>query len=159
MSVTPVQPQIRLALSRARLGQAMHQLHAKSGTGAASHTERPAWWEALRAEPGTRVLLDTLAVWWARQPWQQSTALLAVSASQLLRPLAQRYPVALVLGAAVLGGSLVMLKPWRWISVPALAAGLLPGLLAKLASQLRPISWADLLNSWLQAGDKDMPAP
>jgi hypothetical protein len=52
-----------------------------------------------------------------------------------------------------------MLKPWRWISVPALAAGLLPGLLAKLASQLRPISWADLLNSWLQAGDKDMPAP
>ena len=151
MSASPLPPQIRLALSRARLGQALHQLHAESGHAAASPGAQPAWWEALRAEPGTRVLLDTLAAWWARQPWQQSSALLAASAGQLLRPLAQRNPVALVLGAAALGGVLVLLKPWRWISVPALAAGLLPGLLAKLVSQLRPMSWADLLNSWLQS--------
>lgn len=158
MSATPLPPQVRLALSRERLRQALHRLPGGPGPAAAAQAGHPAWWKALRAEPGMRVLLDTLAAWWAQQPWQRSTALLAASAQQLLRPLAQRNPVALVLGAAAIGGALVLVKPWRWISVPALVAGLLPPLMARLFSQLSPLSWVDLLNSWLQTADAPSPA-
>jgi hypothetical protein len=157
MSATPLHAQVRLALSRNRLSVALHQLRAEKNQEDARHTASPAWWEALRAEPGTRVLLDTLSAWWTQQPWHQTTALLTESAKQLLRPLAQRNPLALVLGAAALGGVLIVLKPWRWISVPTLAAGLLPSLVSRMFSQLRPLSWVQIINSWLQANDKAAP--
>jgi hypothetical protein len=159
MSATPLHPQVRLALSRTRLRLALQTLHAGQDQAAAAHAGRPAWWEALRAESGTRVLLDTLSTWWSQQPWHKTTAVLAESAKQLLRPAAQRNPLALILGAAALGGALVLLKPWRWLSVPALAAGLLPPLVARVFSQLRPLSWADLLNSWLQTTGNTGPKP
>lgn len=152
-------PLSRLALSRGRLRQALQELQAAQEPAAAAHSGRPAWWEALRAEPGTRVLLDTLAAWWAQQPWHKATAMLAESAKHLLRPMAQRNPVALVVGAATIGAALVLFKPWRWISVPTLAAGLLPALVTKVLSQLRPLSWMDLLSSWLQSGNKAEPKP
>jgi hypothetical protein len=166
MSTTPHQqsapqpdPQLRLALSRKHLSLALHQLRAEQIQAAAQHSAHPAWWDALRAEPGTRLLLDTLTAWWVQQPWHQTTALLAASAKQLLRPLAQRKPVALVLAATALGAVLVLLKPWRWISVPALAAGLLPPLMVKLFHQLQPLSWVQVLNSWLQARSQAEPPP
>lgn len=159
MRAAPLSPQVRLALSRSRLSLALHQLQAVHGPAEAPHTPRSAWWKALRAEPGTRVLLDTLAAWWTRQPWHQTTTLLAESANQLLRPVARRNPIALVLGAAALGAAIVLLKPWRWISAPALATGLLPQLMTRMLSQLQPMSWAQVLNSWLQADDKAGPTP
>jgi hypothetical protein len=155
-----MQPLIRLALSRSRLSLALHHVHAEQGRSSAPReAAHPVWWEALCTEPGTRVVLDALSAWWAQQPWHQTTALLAESAKRLLRPLAQRNPVALVLGAAAIGGAVVLLKPWRWISVPALTAGVMPGLIAGVFSQLRPLSWAELLNSWLKTLDKNGPAP
>ena len=131
MSAAPLHPQIRLALLRSRLSLALHHLQAGQGQAAASQGAHPDWWNSLRAEPGTRVLLDTLAAWWAQQPWHQTAALLAESAKHLLRPVAQRNPLLLVVGAAVLGGALVLLKPWRWISVPTLAASLLSQFMAR----------------------------
>ena len=68
MSVPSPHPLVRLALSRNRLSLALHQMQAKKHEAAAHHNENPAWWEALRAEPGTRLLLDTLTAWWVQQP-------------------------------------------------------------------------------------------
>ncbi|NVO06799.1 MAG: hypothetical protein HXX19_13105 [Rhodoferax sp.] len=146
--------QLRLDQSRARLRLALQRLHASDAAppqgGPAAGSD---WLSALRAEPGTRVLLEALAVWWARQPWQASASLVSSLVAQRLRPLAQRNPLGLVLSALAVGALVVVLRPWRWISVPALAAGLLPTLFSKLAAHLRPLSWADLLASWLQAGN------
>jgi hypothetical protein len=158
MSATPVRPQIRLALSRSQLRLALLQLHAAAGPADPSHAA-PAWWKALRAEPGTRVLLGALAAWWTRQPWHQTAALLAESAKQLLRPVAQRNPLTLVLAATAIGGALVLIKPWRWLSVSALATGLLPEIVSRVLGTLRPMGWAELLNSWLQANDQAGPRP
>jgi hypothetical protein len=83
--------------------------------------------------------------------------MVAIAARELLRPMAQRNPIGMVLGAAAVGGALVLFKPWRWISVPNLAAGLLPQLLAKLVTQLRPVSWAEVLAGWMKADTP--PAP
>ncbi len=159
MSDIPQTPQVRLALSRSRLSLALHELHAEQIKAAAQHSARPAWWEALRAEPGTRLLLDTLTAWWVQQPWHQSTFLLAASAKQLLRPLAQRNPIALVLAAMAVGGALVLLKPWRWISGSALVAGLLPPIMVRIFQKLQPLTWTQVLSSWIQAGNPAAPPP
>jgi hypothetical protein len=145
-------PQTRLAVSRSRLRLELQAW--QRGQETPTNSTQQSWLDALRAEPGTRVLLDALHLWWARQSWHQTTATLIASLSQLLRPLAQRNPLMLVLGAAALGGALVLFKPWRWLSLSTIAAGLLPQLLPKLLELLRPLSWVDMLNSWLQAGTK-----
>jgi hypothetical protein len=145
-------PQTRLAVSRSRLRLELQAW--QRGQETPTNSTQQSWLDALRAEPGTRVLLDALHLWWARQSWYQTTATLVASLSQLLRPLAQRNPLMLVLGAAALGGALVLFKPWRWLSLSTIAAGLLPQLLPKLLELLRPLSWVDMLNSWLQAGTK-----
>ena len=45
----------------------------------------------------------------------------------LIKPLAQKNPLLLVLGAGVVGGCVVALKPWRW-PVASVLAALLPAL-------------------------------
>jgi hypothetical protein len=87
--------------------------------------------------------------------WLKSAAAMTnLVAREWLRPMAQRSPVKLVLGAAAVGGALVLLKPWGWISIPTLAAGLMPQLLGKLVTQLPPVSWVEVLSNWLQANAK-----
>ena len=141
-------PLTRLAVSRSRLRVELQAWqHAQKP---ATKSMQPSWLDALRAEPGTRVLLDALRLWWARQSWHQTTATLAASLSELMHPLAARNPLMLVLGAAALGSALVLIKPWRWLSLSTIAAGLLPQLLPKLLALLRPLSWVDMLDSWLQ---------
>ena len=151
----PTHPQTRLAVSRSRLRLHLQQWQRQQ-TPEALDTQQN-WLDALRAEPGTRVLLNALQLWWAQQPWHQASAALAASVGQLLRPLAQRSPLLLVVGAAALGSALVLLRPWRWLSLPTLAAGLLPQLLPKLLALLRPLSWIDMLNSWMETANKTEP--
>ena len=153
--MTATNPLTRLAVSRSRLRLQMQQWQSQQIPDA--HSADQTWLDALRAEPGTRVLLNALQLWWAQQPWHQASAALAASMGQLLRPLAQRSPLLLVAGAAALGGALVLLKPWRLLSLTTLAAGLLPQLLPKLLALLRPLSWIDMLNGWLQSANKTEP--
>lgn len=144
----PPSPQMRLALSRSRLSVALHRLHAVQNY-SAKEQAHPPWMDALRADPATRIVLDAFAVWWTRQPWHQSATLLGSAARQLLTPLAQRKPLTLVLGAFAVGAVVMLAKPWRWISLPALAAGLLPQLIIKLTELAQPLSWIEMLQAWL----------
>lgn len=152
----PQNPQDRLALSRACLRQAMRTPPSQP-TGAAGQAhagQAPSWLESLRSEPATRVLLDAISAWWAQHPLQTATSVAANSAKAVLNPLVQRNPWGVVLAALVVGGVLVWVRPWRWISPSVLFAGLLPQVLSKIAAQVQPQSWVDMLNAVLQQGQK-----
>lgn len=150
-----VTPEARLARSRARLRLALMQIHAEHAQADAARASGPAWWAKLRSDPGTRLVLDAASTWWAQQPWHKASSVLAASVQQALRPLAQKYPFALVLAAAAAGSLVMLLRPWRWLSVPALAAGLIPALLAKVMGLLQPIPWSEVISNWLKKHTAD----
>ena len=92
----------RLNRSRLRLSLALHQTHAAQSQAKPAHgaAAPPDWLDGLTTDPGLRVLLHTMAAWWAQHPLQDTAAMAALAARELLRPLGQQLPVKLVLGAA-----------------------------------------------------------
>jgi len=56
------------------------------------------------------------------------------TAETLLRSTAQRHPGWLILGAAVVGGSLATTRPWRWLKCSDLLPHLLTELIARLVT-------------------------
>jgi hypothetical protein len=161
MSTPQQSAQARLHLSRLRISLALQKAHATQSQSdpARSATPSPCWADNLTTDPGLRALLQTVAAWWAQHPLQNAASMASLAARELLRPMAQRNPLGMVLGAAAVGGALVLFKPWRWISVPTLAAGLIPQLLAKLVTQLRPVSWAEVLEVWMKIDAPPSPPP
>jgi hypothetical protein len=86
--------------------------------------------------PGINLLLGIFQDWWARQPLRVTLTLAAQATAAVLQPIAQRHPVGLVAGAALAGGLVVLIRPWRWISTPALLTGMLPQLIAEVIKHL-----------------------
>ncbi|MEJ7687246.1 MAG: hypothetical protein WKG52_09795 [Variovorax sp.] len=115
-------PQQRLALSRKAL---VYQLQGgrpaprASDAASASPSDRPAG--LLDHFAWTSVARSMTQRWWRRHP--------ANAVGQLARPLLDRYardqPVKLVTAAATIGVLVVLVKPWRLLSVTALLAALL----------------------------------
>jgi hypothetical protein len=161
MNTSRQSAQARLNHSRMRLSLALHQVHAANGQPDPSRNASapPSWVNNLTTDPALHALLQTVTIWWAQHPLQNAASMAALAAREMLRPMAQRNPLGLVLGAAAIGGALVLVKPWRWISVPTLAAGLLPQLVAKLVTQMPPVSWAEVLASWLKPADPSASTP
>jgi hypothetical protein len=155
MSTSRQIAQARLNNSRLRVSLALHQTHAAQGKPdpASSAGASPSWADCLTTDPALRMLLQTLATWLAKHPLQNAVSMVSLAAREMLRPMAQRNPLGLVLGAAAIGGALVLAKPWRWISVPTLATGLLPQLVAKLVTQLPSVSWIEVLARLLKIDD------
>jgi hypothetical protein len=125
----------RLAQSRERLRQALSGEAGPSGGQAPGKGASPAWLSQLKTLPGAGLLIDLFQAWWQKHPLRLAVTLGVEAAGVLLKPTAQRHPLPLVLGAFALGGLLVWVKPWRWVSTPALLAGLLPSLLAQALGQ------------------------
>jgi len=119
----------RLAQSRERLRQAMQQDSISSSDGDGSGTDS--------------LLSDVLVNWWGKQPLRLALQLTLEAAKVLMQPVARRHPYKLVLGAAAVGGLLVLLRPWGWISTRALAAGLLPQIMSVVMQRLSPKSPRD----------------
>lgn len=111
----------RLAASRERLRQALQQASTCSEDGGSTGAD----------DPLGSLVGDALATWWCKQPLRTALLVAEDAANALARPVAQRHPYALVLGAAGVGGLLVLVRPWRWISIPALLNGVLPQLRSK----------------------------
>jgi hypothetical protein len=123
----------RLALSRERMRQAMRQpdpgrQHADQVD---SVNAGPDWLLTLRATPAARLLVSVFEGWWARQPLRVALSLAAETGTVMLQPTAQKHPFKLVLGAAVAGGLLAAVRPWRWIPTSALLGGLVPQLMSE----------------------------
>ncbi len=141
----------RLALSRERLRQSLRDLSAAPGVapGQRASGSGVAWLGGgLASIPGASLVIEALSQWWSQHPLRMAGTLLADTAKTVLRPVAQRNPLGLVLGAAALGALLVWSRPWRWIFRPALFAGLLPQLFSTTAAHLRPLPWRALV-TWL----------
>lgn len=150
MELTPSE---RLALSRERLRQALRatatreSAHGRAGGGTAATAS---WGDRLRSVPGAALARLALGRWWARQPWRGIGEVLLDSATLVLRPVARRSPLGLMLGALALGGLLARLRPWRWIPKFVLMAGLLPQLLPRGVAAEAGLSWSGLLLSLLR---------
>ena len=141
----------RLALSRERLRSTMMPPPAKAsahafgagsaGSFAAGLTDR------LKDLPGAALLLDAVRTWWAQHPLRTASMVAAEASRKFAAPLAERNPLALILGAVVVGALFALTKPWRWLLRPALFAGLVPALGARLMRQLPLESWLRMFAS------------
>ncbi len=144
MSAEPRLPAAeRLASSRERMRLSMKA--RATATSAASDHDSP--------------LLNALQGWWAGHPLHVAGVVAADAVKTLIRPIAQRHPIALVAGALVLGGLLVWTKPWRGILKPALLAGLLPQLLTKVMAVVPLESWLAVMASFTQRNEQPPTSP
>ena len=129
----------RLARSRDSLRQAIRADRVP----ATPDVGTPNWFkgfDGLKALPGFDALLTALRIGWL-QPLRQAGVTLSDVATPLLKPLAQRYPLALALGGVAIGAILVKLKPWRWLPAAAIVSSLAPQALGKIVSALPVQSW------------------
>ena len=132
MSAVPPSPAERVALSREHLRQAMHAAvapHQPARDPVTGAPQRVAWLDRLKAIPGAAIAADAITQWWAKHPARVAVGVANHTADAMLRPIAQRHPLALVFGALALGAVFAWSRPWRWGLKPALFAGLLPQLL------------------------------
>lgn len=137
----------RLALSRERLRVAL--AHTTPAPGPSPTTAGTGLLDILKATlPGASAVIDTLGStlkqWWARHPLHTSALLASSVVQTLLRPVAQRHPVALVTSAVVLGAALALSRPWRWAFKPHFLSALGPSLLSSVLA-------SDAVQSWLAA--------
>lgn len=141
----------RLALSRERLRQSLRELPA--GGDSASYLAD------LKSQPVTALLFELARAWWHKQPTRVAGTLLADTVKAAVAPLALRHPLALVCGAAALGGLLVWARPWRWGLVkPALLAGLAQQLLAKALNGASLENWLAALAALVTTAQAPAPA-
>ena len=134
--------------SRERLRVALREVHAAQVSEAVRSDSGRAGADAQSTgSTGAEPLIDRLLGWWWPHPLRLACGVLARSTHAAVQPVAQKHPVALVLGAAAVGGLLVTSRPWRLLITPALLAGLLPRLLANATAQLPRGSWLALLTA------------
>ncbi|APW42985.1 hypothetical protein [Rhodoferax saidenbachensis] len=145
MSAPQLTPVERLALSRERLRVAIAHNAAARASGATA--PGAGLIDILKtAVPGAGLLIDTLGPtfkqWWARHPLQSSSAMTSDVVRTVLRPVAQRHPVALMAGAVVLGAVLIWSRPWRWAFRPRnLFATIGPTLVSSVLASAAVQSW------------------
>ena len=143
----------RLAESRARLRQAMQviakppQRASAGGSGSLFGATGAAWLDSLKSAPGINIIVEAVSSWWMRHPLRLASGVAADAARAALQPVAQKNPVALVVGALVLGAVVIWTRPWRWIARPALLAGLFPQVLSKVIAHAPVSSWMTVLSS------------
>lgn len=128
----------RLAASRERLRHAMQRVNSDPITGANSDSILGGLLGNLQAGSGAGLVVGVLQAWWQKQPMRVGLILAQEATTGLLQPIAMRHPYRLVLAAAAVGGLTVVVRPWRWIPVSGLLAGLLPRVLSVAMKTLAP---------------------
>lgn len=119
----------RLALSRERLREA---LQADTGPGTAS------WRDELRSTPAAALLIEALEQWWSQHPLRAAGLAATALLRSALEPLVRRHPLLSLVGALLVGGVLVWLRPWRWVIGTTVLAGLLQRLVSGVMAPQPP---------------------
>ena len=132
----------RLSVSRVHLQQALMPPPHSTVTGDGS--TRPGlirWLDRLATAPVASIVIGTVQRWWATHPMRLAVLLADDAARTVMEPVAKKHPYRLVLGAAAVGGLLMLSRSWRWlpraILTPALTSTLMAGLVPTLISQLK----------------------
>lgn len=99
--------------------------------------------------PGVTILVESLEGWWAQHPLRAVAIVAGEASKKFVRPVAQRNPLGLMIGAVVVGALLVASHPWRWLLRPALFIGLVPQLASHIVKRLPLDSWMSMLSSVL----------
>lgn len=144
-------PSDRLALSRERLRRAMSEISAPEAEAESRGARgRPlAWLDSLKSIAGAPIVIEFVRNWWRHNPLRIAGAG-ADAAQAVVKPMARRNPLTLILGAFLLGGLFAWSRPWRWIVKPALFAGLLSKLFYKATTRVPIESWISVLTSLAQ---------
>lgn len=152
MSAPLLTPSERLTLSRERLRLAMRDSAAPAShaPGARIGGTGPSWLDNLKSIPAAGIVIDAARSWWTEHPWRVAGLLAGETVKTVVRPLAQRHPVGLVVGAVLLGGALAWTRPWRLVFTSSLLAGLLPQLLSKTVARIPAQSWMTLMTQLLK---------
>lgn len=142
----------RLALSREQLRSTMMPAPPKSsphasGIGGSDGSFTANLAERLNELPGATMVIDAVRTWWRQHPLRTATLVAGEASRKFAAPLAERNPVALILGAVVVGALVAWTRPWRWILRPALFAGLLPAVASRVMRQLPLESWLRMFAS------------
>ena len=136
----------RVIASRERLRLAMQRPAPSAakllGRGVSGYFSRLV--ERLRETPGLAVLIEAVESWWSQHPLRTAGDIAAEASRTLVAPLAQRNPLLLLGGAALVGALLALTRPWRWLLKPALLAGLLPQVLSRAIRHLPVESWLSM---------------
>lgn len=143
----------RLTLTRSRLRTAMvdmaHPPQRPSLLDARVRPAAEAWLRKARELPGAALALDSVRGWWEHHPLRTGGVVVEAASRQLVRPIAERRPKVLVLGAAAFGALLVFSRPWRWILRPALFLGLLPQLTTQVIKRVPVENWVGMATALL----------
>ena len=101
----------------------------------------------LRSVPAANLLLDAIASWWSQQPAGILLQLGTTATRTLIKPVAQRHPVALVVCALAFGGLIIWTRPWRWLLRPTAISRWLPRFATGVAAQIPLSVWLSLLRT------------
>ena len=136
----------RIEASRARLRLAMVPPPAL-----ASEPRDDSWLAKFKHLPAVDLVTDALRDWWSRHPLRPFTLVAVEASDAVVKPLARRHPLTLVLVAGVVGAALAWSRPRRWIFRSALFAGLIPQLASQMVSKMPIESWMNVLGAALSA--------
>lgn len=105
------------------------------------------WVHRLREFRYVNEVVSFVETWWATHPMRPVLHVAEEAGNAVARPVAQRSPLTLVLGAAAVGAGLAWVRPWRLLFRSALFAGLVPQLASRLVSRLPLESWMSMAGS------------
>lgn len=139
----------RLQRSRAGIQRALTESSpdAPPGTSAGAAPLLADVLTKLRNVPAANLLLDAIASWWSQQPAGILLRLGTTATRTLVKPIAQRHPVALIVCALAFGGLITWTRPQRWLIRPAAVSRWLPRFAAGVAAHIPLSVWLTLLRT------------
>jgi len=137
----------RIEASRARLKLAMSPPPPALESGAGPQAQ--SWLHRLTDLPLVSAVIESVTSWWSHHPLRPVVSVANEASNAVVKPLADRNPLTLVLVAAVVGAGLAWTRPWRWIFRSALFAGLVPQLASRVVSSLPIESWMTMAGASL----------
>ncbi|RZL00590.1 MAG: hypothetical protein EOP36_15085 [Rubrivivax sp.] len=160
----PRPAELRLQQSRERIRQWLthEDDDCEEDSDASDHPigdQMHAWMKELREHPMLSSAVNAVQGWWQSHPWRPATHLAGGLFREALQPIAVKHPLALVLVAAAVGGSLVWFRPGRGLVKSLLLKGVVSQSVLGLVKQPFVGSLANNFITWIHQLSTPRPRP